>query len=143
MPGKLGIIGLGRTGLPAAKTFINAGFQVFGYDIRSAIRTVFEDLGGVFLESPQKIAAMTDTMLVMVLNDVQVKEVISGGQGLLKGTRPGSVIICMSTINRSALEEQARKCREKQIGLVDCPFTGGPARIPGGDLTLIAAEGNW
>lgn len=139
MPEKLGIIGLGRVGMPAAKAFIRAGFQVLGYDKRPEVRTVLKDLGGFHVDSPKELASRTKTMLVLVLNDSQVQEVISGDQGLLKGTTPGSVIVCMSTINRSTLEGQAKKCRENEIGFIDCPFTGGPARIPSGNLTLIAA----
>jgi len=139
MSEKVGIIGLGRTGLPAAKALIQAGYQVYGYDSNQVKQADLEDLGGRFSENPQEVAKMTGTMLVMVLSDEQVREVISGRQGLLQGINSGSVIVCMSTINRSTLEEEAGKCRERQIGFVDCPFTGGPARIPGGNLTLIAA----
>lgn len=139
MTEKVGIIGLGRTGLPVAKALITAGYEVYGYDINQEKRDLLEDLGGNFPGSPQEVAKMSGTLLVMVLNDEQVREVISGKQGLLQGINPGSVIVCMSTINRSTLEEEAGKCRERQIGFVDCPFTGGPARIPTGNLTLIAA----
>jgi 3-hydroxyisobutyrate dehydrogenase len=75
----------------------------------------------------------------MVLNDEQVIEVTLGAQGLLKGTKLGSTIICMSTINRSSIKTVAEHCMNSQVNLVDCPFTGGPARIPTGSLTLIAA----
>jgi len=48
-------------------------------------------------------------------------------------------VICMSTISRLTLETLAGKCKERNIGFVDCPFTGGPARIKSRSLTLIAA----
>ncbi len=46
----------------------------------------------------------------------------------------------MSTINRNSLERIADTCIQKDIKFVDCPFTGGPARIPNANLTLIAAS---
>lgn len=139
MPEKVGIIGLGRTGLPAAKALIQAGYEVYGYDIHAEKQDVLKDLNGIFLGSPQEVAKMTRILLVMVLNDEQVKEVVSGRQGLLQGINPGSVIVCMSTINRSTLEEEAGRCQKNHVGFIDCPFTGGPARIPGSNLTLIVA----
>ncbi|MBR9997611.1 MAG: NAD(P)-dependent oxidoreductase [Cyclobacteriaceae bacterium] len=139
MPEKIGIIGLGRTGMPAAEVFLNAGFTVFGYDKRPEAQKAFENIGGKLAEDSRQLAGNTDTILVMVLNDHQVEDVISGKQGILKNATRRTVIICMSTINRAILEKQAGFCREKGIGFVDCPFTGGPARIPGGNLTLIAA----
>ena len=139
MPEKVGVVGLGRIGLPVAKAFIKAGYQVFGYDKRPEARLELENLGGLCSENAEDLARRTGSILVLVLNDEQVKEVVSGDQGLLQGAASGSVVVCMSTINRSTLEEQARVCRENHIGFVDCPFTGGPARIPGGNLTLITA----
>ncbi len=139
MPEKIGIIGLGRVGLPAAGAFIDAGYQVFGYDKRLEIKKTLESMGGIHMGSPDKLAEKVNIILIMVLNDSQVEQVISGDEGLLKTSNPGTVIVCMSTINRATLEAQARKCQETQIGFIDCPFTGGPARIPGGNLTLIAA----
>jgi len=139
MPEAIGIIGLGRTGLPAAKAFLTAGFKVYGHDIRPDIKPMMEDMGGIYLENPGKVAQRAKIVLVMVLNDEQVTEVISGSKGILNKAIPGSIIICMSTINRSTLEGQVELCLKKKVGFVDCPFTGGPARIPSGSLTLIAA----
>ena len=77
--------------------------------------------------------------MVMVLNDQQVIDVISGDEGLLKGILQDSTIICMSTINRKSLETVATQCKQKNTGFIDCPFTGGPARVQTASLTLIAA----
>ena len=52
---------------------------------------------------------------------------------------PGDIIVCMSTINRGNLVKMADACLQKNINFIDCPFTGGPARIPDANLTLIAA----
>jgi 3-hydroxyisobutyrate dehydrogenase-like beta-hydroxyacid dehydrogenase len=73
------------------------------------------------------------------LNDEQVIEVVTAPQGILDGASRGSTVICMSTINRYNLERVAGECAKRQIRFVDCPFTGGPARVAAGTLTLIAA----
>jgi len=124
----IGIIGLGRS-----------GYTVFGFDKSPEANKTFKKLGGILCENPAAVARETPLILIFVLNDAQVIEVISGKDGLLDATGPGSIIVCMSTINRETLELQAENCKRKKIGLVDCPFTGGPKRIPGGNLTLIAA----
>jgi 3-hydroxyisobutyrate dehydrogenase len=139
MSEKIGIIGLGRIGLPAAKAYISAGYQVYGYDKLPEVKRTFEKLGGINLGSPAMVAEKTNTILIMVLNDEQVIDVISGDNGLLNKATEDTVIICMSTINRENLILLARSCHEQNIGFLDCPFTGGPARIPAGNLTLIAA----
>jgi 3-hydroxyisobutyrate dehydrogenase-like beta-hydroxyacid dehydrogenase len=139
MSKSIGIIGLGRCGLPAAEKFIGAGYQVFGYARRPEVIDKFRNLGGIHLENPAKVAAAVGTVIVIVLNDDQVKEVVTGNDGILAGASPGATVICMSTINRANLVWVADQCLQKDVGFVDCPFTGGPARITAGTLTLIAA----
>jgi 3-hydroxyisobutyrate dehydrogenase-like beta-hydroxyacid dehydrogenase len=135
----IGIIGLGRVGMPAAKAYIQNGYTVYGYARRAEVIKAFEEMGGIYKSSPAEVAKHCKTVIVMVLNDQQVIEVISGDSGLLKEMKPGSAIICMSTINRNNLKSVSAQCAEKNVGFVDCPFTGGPARVPTGSLTLIAA----
>ena len=139
MAKSIGIIGLGRVGMAAAKAYLAAGYEVFGCDKRPEVITKFQSIGGTSLQAPAEVAQHTQTLVVLVLNDAQVIEVITGAKGLLKGIQSGATVICMSTINRSNLEAVARQCAEKQVRFVDCPFTGGPARVPTGSLTLIAA----
>ena len=135
----IGIVGLGRCGMPAAKRFVENGFTVYGYARRPEVIQQFTDFGGESVPSPSEIAARAPVVIVMVLNDDQVIEVITGPQGILKGAAAGSTVICMSTINRDNLDRMARECEARKVDFIDCPFTGGPARVANGTLTLIAA----
>ena len=139
MSKKIGIIGLGRCGLPAAEKYVQSGYKVFGYARRPEVIRKFTALGGVALANPAEVARQVETVIIMVLNDEQVIDVISGAGGILEGAAPGGTVICLSTINRSNLEMLAETCGQRRLHFVDCPFTGGPARIEKGTLTLIAA----
>ena len=46
MSGTIGIVGLGRVGIPAARAYIGAGYQVYGYARRSEVIKEFQALGG-------------------------------------------------------------------------------------------------
>lgn len=135
----IGIVGLGRVGMPAAKAYVEASYQVFGYDPNPNAVAEFKAIGGRAGSNPADVARKAEVVLVMVLNDAQVIEAVAKENGIIQGAKPGSTIICMSTINRSNLEKVAAECAAKGLDFVDCPFTGGPARIPTGSLTLIAA----
>ena len=135
----IGIIGLGRCGMPAAQRFVVSGFTVYGYARRPEVIQQFANVGGESVPSPAEVATRAPVVIVMVLNDDQVIDVITGPQGILKGAAEGSTIICMSTINRDNLDWMARECEAQKGHFIDCPFTGGPARIANGTLTLIAA----
>jgi 3-hydroxyisobutyrate dehydrogenase-like beta-hydroxyacid dehydrogenase len=139
MTKSIGIVGLGRIGMVAAEKFIDSGYQVIGCDLRAEATSRLEAMGGIIARYPAQVAASAETVLILVLNDDQVIEALTGQDGVLEGTSPGSTIICMSTINRGNLEWLSEQCAEKGVGFMDCPFTGGPARVAAGTLTLIGA----
>ncbi len=135
----IGIIGLGRCGMPAAEKFMEAGYQVIGRARRPEVISAFEKLGGIHADNPAQMAEQTDLIIVIVLNDEQVFDVITGPDGVLQAAKPGTLVICMSTINRANLQSVCASCNEKGVDFVDSPFTGGPGRITAGTLTLICA----
>jgi 3-hydroxyisobutyrate dehydrogenase-like beta-hydroxyacid dehydrogenase len=139
MSKKIGIVGLGRCGMPAAQRFVESSFDVYGYARRAEVIEKLKAVGGKSVASPAEVAAHAPVVIVMVLNDDQVIEVITGPQGVLKGAGEGSTVICMSTINRDNLDWMLRECSARKVKFIDCPFTGGPARVANGTLTLIAA----
>ena len=139
MSQSLGIIGLGRVGLPAAMAWLSNGYKVCGCDPNPATLKEFASAGGVPVAAPREVARRSKVIIVLVLDDEQVNEVFSGKDGILKEENPGAIAICMSTITREKVVSIAGLCERKKIGFIDCPFTGGPARIPSGNLTLIAA----
>lgn len=135
----LGIIGLGRTGLAVANVYLAQGFSVFGCDPDDTASRKFSTAGGIALKTANEVAAHANVLLVMVLNDEQVLDVITDGNGILSGVMPGTTVICMSTIHRNTLATVASRCSAAGIRFLDCPFTGGPARIAARTVTLIAA----
>jgi 3-hydroxyisobutyrate dehydrogenase-like beta-hydroxyacid dehydrogenase len=139
MTKRIGIVGLGRCGMPAAEKYLKNGYQVFGYARRPEVISRFQEMGGIHVENPSEVARNADTVVVMVLNDPQVIEVVTGPKGILQGVGKGAMVIGMSTINRENQEGIARQCQEKGVGFVDAPFTGGPARVEAGTLTLIVS----
>lgn len=139
MDKRIGIIGLGRVGMVAAEKYIKEGYQVIGYARRPEVIQRFQSLGGTHVESPAKVAAQAKTVIVLVLNDSQVIDVVTGADGILAGASAESTVICMSTINRNNLEMVAASCEKQGVGFADCPFTGGPGRVVTGTLTIIGA----
>jgi len=135
----IGIIGLGRMGMPTAKKFIDAGFRVAGNDLRQEAMEELRSAGGEAVEDGKRVAQKAKTVIVFVLNDQQVVETITGPNGVLEGCSDSSIVICMATIDRDNLQRVAQMCSEKGVGFVDCPCTGGPSRVEKGTLTMIAA----
>ncbi len=135
----VGMVGLGRMGMPAAKALITAGYHVVAHDCRSEAMDELLSAGGEPARDYETVARKAQTVIVFVLNDQQVIDVVAGSRGLLAGAVDGSVVVCMATIRKDNLLWVARQCRKQNVAFVDCPCTGGPARAERGTLTLIAA----
>lgn len=135
----IGLIGLGRMGMEAAKKYIALGYKVVAYARRPEVIREFTEAGGMAVANSREVAEKSGKVIVYVLNDEQVISVITGRDGILEGCHQGTRVICMSTIDKDNLEMLAEKCEAKKVGFVDCPVTGGPARVKAGTLTLIVA----
>lgn len=112
---RIGIIGLGNMGMGMAKNIRKAGYELTGYDIREAPRKELTQLGAQAANSPREVGERSGVVFVMLLNGTQVKMVVLGEQGLLKGMKSGSTIICTATIMRSEVMEVANAVSEKGI----------------------------
>jgi 3-hydroxyisobutyrate dehydrogenase-like beta-hydroxyacid dehydrogenase len=135
----IGIIGLGRMGIVAAKKYIKEGYKVVGYARRPEVIKEFSNACGMVVRNGREVAEISGKVIVYVLNDQQVIEVITGPNGILEGCHKDTKVICMSTIDKDNLEWVGEQCAKKNVGFIDCPVTGGPPRIEAGTLTIIAA----
>ena len=124
---RVGVIGLGKMGLPIAQNLIERGFAVTGY--RRSGSPELEQAGGTVAGSPAEVAASADVLLSILPGAEDVEQVIGGPSGTLSALRAGTIHIEMSTIDvdrKAALRDQV------QAGggdLLDCPISGSPGMV--------------
>src|SRR5271166_2609652 len=94
---RVGVIGLGKMGLPIARNLMERGFEVIGHR-RSGSPELIE-AGGQAADSPAEVARRSDVLLSIVPDAAAVTDVVCGEAGTLAGLRPGAVHIEMSTID--------------------------------------------
>ncbi len=123
----VGVIGLGKMGLPIARNLLERGFDVVGYR-RQGSRELVE-AGGRTAASPAEVAASVDVLLSILPDTAALAEVVSSGSGTLTTLKPGTVHIEMSTID----VEQKARVRDRVItaggDLLDCPISGSPGMV--------------
>ena len=136
---KVGIVGLGDMGIGMAKNLLKNGFELSGYDLREDRLKELAQIGGKPVKNCGEVAENSDTVFVMVLNGQQVKDVVLGETGLLKGLKPGATIIVSATINPSEVKELEKPVNEKGINLIDTPVSGGKPGAENGTLTMMTA----
>ena len=136
---KVGFIGVGNIGIGMAKSLLREGFELTVYDVREEPLKELAQLGAGIAKSPKEVGEKSDFVLIMVFDGQQVKEVVLGKEGLLEGMRPGSTIICSSTIFPSEIKQVAETVEKKDVNIVDSPVSGAHIRAAEGTLTLMVA----
>lgn len=133
----VGVIGLGRMGLPMARHLIEDGFLVSGVDNEPERRHALAHSGGLASDSVAEIAAGCDAMLVMVVDDAQVLDVCMGPDGLVRHAKAGSTIIISSTAMPATCREVAAAAARRGIAVLDAPVARGQRAAEEGSLTVF------
>ena len=134
---RVGLIGLGKMGLPIARNLMERGFEVTGY--RRSGSPELAAAGGTVAGSAAEVAAAADVLLSIVPDAAAVEEVICGPAGTLTALRPGTVHIEMSTIDIGHKTRLRDAVRARGGDLLDCPISGSPGMVAPRRATTFAS----
>ncbi|WP_127781882.1 NAD(P)-dependent oxidoreductase [Rhodococcus sp. X156] len=133
----VGYIGLGNIGAPMAKRLLAWPGGLVVFDTRTEAVEPFVQAGATAAASPSEVAQAADLVCVTVVNDEQVRQVLTGPDGILAGAAPGTVVAVHSTISDATAVELAAVCAEAGVDLVDAPVSGGAAGAATGALAVM------
>src|SRR6266700_582001 len=119
---RVGVIGLGKMGLPIARHLIVRGFRVTGYRRSGSPELARE--GGDVAASAAEVAAEADVILSIVPTADDVEEIIAGPAGTLTTLKPGTIHIELSTID---VDRKARLRDQVQARAATCSTARSPA----------------
>jgi 2-hydroxy-3-oxopropionate reductase len=134
----VGFVGLGIMGRPMLRNLIKAGHTVIAYG-RNA-----EKLDAVVHDGAQRGASNSDVgarapiVVTMLPDGPEVEEVVLGVNGILAGSKPGSLIIDMSSINPLVSQKIAAACAANGVEFLDAPVSGGEPKAVEGTLAIMA-----
>ncbi len=134
----VGFVGLGIMGRPMLKNLLKAGHTVIAYG-RNA-----EKLNAVVNDGAQRGASNSDVgarapiVITMLPDGPEVEEVVLGANGILAGSKPGSLIIDMSSINPLVSQKIAAACAADGVEFLDAPVSGGEPKAIDGTLAIMA-----
>jgi len=135
---KISFIGLGVMGFPMAGYLSKNGHDVSVFNRTTAkAESWVAKHGGHFGLTPKDTAKDSEMVMLCVGNDDDVREVISGDQGVIHSMKPGSVLIDHTTASAELALEMAALCQSKGIAFIDAPVSGGQAGAENGQLTIM------
>jgi 3-hydroxyisobutyrate dehydrogenase len=123
----VGIIGLGKMGMPIARNLMAKDFRVVGF--RRTPGEGLAEAGGVRVNSPAEVAERADVLLSIVPDAEAVEDLICGPYGTVHGMRPGTVHIEMSTVDVIRKTKIREAVRAAGGDLLDAPISGSPPMV--------------
>jgi 3-hydroxyisobutyrate dehydrogenase len=144
---RLGWIGTGVMGSSMCGHLIDAGFSMTVYSRTQSKTEPLIGKGASWANSPRAVAEASDVVFSIVGFPRDVRQVTLGENGSLAGSKPGNVLVDMTTSEPSLAIEIAEAAAAKDVTSIDAPVSGGDvgareARLSimiGGDATAVEA----
>jgi 2-hydroxy-3-oxopropionate reductase len=137
MINKIGFIGLGIMGKPMAKNLLKVGYHLVIHDLVKEPVKELISLGAEESLSPSSMATDVKTIITMLPDGPDVKEVITGRNGILETATPGSIVIDMSSVAPGISKEIYDVCKQKSVRFMDAPVSGGEPKAIDGTLAIM------
>jgi 3-hydroxyisobutyrate dehydrogenase len=136
---KVAFLGLGVMGYPMAGHLKKKG----GHDVTVYNRTPAKaeqwakEYGGKHAATPKEAARDCDFVMMCVGNDDDVRSVVYGDSGALAGMKKGAILVDHTTASAVLAKELFEKTKERGVGFIDAPVSGGQAGAVNGQLGIM------
>jgi 3-hydroxyisobutyrate dehydrogenase len=134
----VGWIGTGVMGRSMFGHILDKGFRgVVHTRTREKATSVLEK-GARWCESPAGVAEKADVIFTMVGFPADVRQVYLQPGGLIDSSRPGSILVDMTTTSPSLAAEIYEKAKTRQLYSLDAPVSGGDIGARNAALSIMA-----
>ena len=134
---RVGWIGTGVMGAPMCRHLQTANYRLTLYTRNRSKASTILAKGATWADSPRGVAEQADVVVTMVGFPRDVREVYFGEQGVLAGTRPGMVLVDMTTTEPSLAQDIAVAAHLRGAFAVDAPVSGGDVGARNATLSIM------
>ena len=138
----IAFLGLGVMGYPMAGHLKAAGHEVTVYNrsVAKAEQWVAEHGGGqsdAMAKTPQDAAKGAEFVFACVGADDDVRQVTIGEDGAFQSMEKGAIFIDNTTASADVARELYSAAKDRGLGFIDAPVSGGQAGAENGILTVM------
>lgn len=130
----IGVAGCGAMGLPMAENLLAAGFDVWGFDVKSVPAS--DNLKNRMIADPAAFAAITDTVISVVRNIAETEALLFDEQAIFKEDTHPQTLILSSTLSPRYIKDVAARM-PANVTVIDAPMSGAPYRARDASLTFM------
>jgi 2-hydroxy-3-oxopropionate reductase len=132
---RIGFLGIGNMGRPMAGKLLDAGHELWVYDIRDAAMQPLLDRQARRAASLKDLADQCDTVVVSLPTLAIFRDALAE---LLTGSAL-KTLINTCTVGGPFVAEVERACAEHGVTVIDAPISGGPAGAEAGTLAVMVS----
>tara|TARA_B100002003_G_C14121047_1_gene539199 strand:- start:84 stop:917 length:834 start_codon:yes stop_codon:yes gene_type:complete len=131
----VGIAGCGAMGLPMAQRLADAGYEVWGHDVRPVGE--FGEFANRMVGDAAGFSERCNIVISVVRDAAQTRALLFGeSQGIVKGLQPPDVLVVSSTLSPRFIRHLSKELPEG-LALVDAAMSGAPYRARSGTLSFM------
>lgn len=139
MTKRIGWIGLGKMGEPMALNIRKAGYDLGVWNRSLGKCDGLIAAGASVADDMTSLAAKVDVLFVMVSDDVALRRVVLGDDGVMTNMQAGAVLVEMSTVSAIISTEVAALADKRGVQYLRAPVSGSIALAAAGTLTILAS----
>ena len=134
---RIGWIGTGVMGKSMCGHLITAGFPTTVYSRTKEKAEGLLAAGASWATTPADVAGRSDVIFTMVGFPQDVRDVYFAENGVLKGARPGALLVDMTTTEPTLAREIQTRAAERGCDAVDAPVSGGDVGARNQTLSIM------
>ncbi len=144
---RIGWIGTGVMGRWMCQHAMSKGYAATVFNRSKDKLQPLVELGAQAADAPKAVAQNADIVFAIVGFPTDVREVFLGADGALAGSKPGTILVDMTTSDPSLAKEIHAAAKAKGVHALDAPVSGGDVGAKnaalsimiGGDADAVAA----
>ncbi len=125
----IGIIGMGVMGRTVAQKLVENHKKIIAFDTYGPSIEKAQSLGAQIASSIPEVANLADIIFMFLPGPAEIKQCVSGTEGILSSAREKLIIIDFSTVDPKTSSCMAEIAQAKGVGYLDSPVLGRPATV--------------
>ncbi len=130
----IGVAGCGAMGLPMAENLLAAGFDAWGFDVRSVDAS--DNLKNRMITDPSAFASKVETVISVVRDIPETEALLFEDQAVMRSADHPKTLVLSSTLSPRYVRDVASRVPD-DVAVIDAPMSGAPYRARDGSLTFM------
>jgi 3-hydroxyisobutyrate dehydrogenase-like beta-hydroxyacid dehydrogenase len=135
---RIGYLGVGNMGQPMAGKLLDAGHELWIYDVRDDAMQPLLERQARRAATPRELAEACDRVVVSLPTLAIFRDALAGPDGLLAGGAL-KTLINTCTVGGPFIREIEALCAAKGVTVIDAPISGGVAGAKAGTLAVMVS----